>query len=97
MAASPIPVLPDVGSIIVAPGLRIPFPSASSIIALATLSLTLPVALKYSSLTSTLALSPNFSSICPTSTSGVLPIKYAADLYIFPIQSSFLVVLFHIF
>ena len=85
MAASPIPVLPDVGSIIVAPGLRIPFFSASSIIAFATLSLTLPVALKYSSLTRTLALSPNFSSICPTSTSGVLPIKSAADLYIFPI------------
>ena len=48
--AKPMPVLPLVGSIIVAPGFRRPLPSASSSIALAILSLTLPAGLKYSSL-----------------------------------------------
>ena len=45
----PIPVFPDVGSIIVEPGFNIPLSSASSIMASATLSLTEPAGLKYSS------------------------------------------------
>ena len=49
-AARPIPVLPLVGSIIVALGFKMPFSSASFIICFATLSLTLPAGLKYSSL-----------------------------------------------
>ena len=48
--ASPIPVLPEVGSIIVAPGFNLPFLSASSIMASATRSFTEPAGLKYSSL-----------------------------------------------
>ena len=48
-AARPIPVFPEVGSIIVAPSVKIPFSSASSIIANAILSFTEPVAFKYSS------------------------------------------------
>ena len=47
--ASPIPVFPDVGSIIVAPGFNAPYFSASSIIFFAILSFTLPAGLKYSS------------------------------------------------
>ena len=47
--ARPIPVLPEVGSMMVEPSFKIPFFSASSIIASAILSLTLPAGLKYSS------------------------------------------------
>ena len=48
--AMPIPVFPEVGSIIVAPGLSTPLFSASSIILSAILSFTLPAGFKYSSL-----------------------------------------------
>ena len=48
-AAKPIPVLPLVGSIITEPSFNWPFASASSIIAFATRSFTLPAGLKYSS------------------------------------------------
>ena len=48
-AASPMPVLPDVGSMIVAPGCRRPVCSASSIIRRAMRSLALPAGLKDSS------------------------------------------------
>ena len=59
--ARPIPVLPDVGSMITEPSFKIPFFSASSIIAFAILSITLPAGLKYSSFTKTLAFSPILS------------------------------------
>ena len=48
--ASPTPVFPLVGSIMVAPGFSAPRASASSIIERATLSFTLPAGLKASSL-----------------------------------------------
>ncbi len=53
--ANPIPVLPLVGSIIVAPGFKTPLFSAFSIIERATLSFTLPNGLKYSILARSLA------------------------------------------
>ena len=71
--ARPIPVFPDVGSMITEPSLRSPFSSASRIIALATLSLTLPDGLKYSSLARIVACSPNDFSTLVISTIGVLP------------------------
>jgi len=46
--ANPIPVLPEVGSMIVKPGFKIPPASADSIILLAIRSFTEPPALKYS-------------------------------------------------
>ena len=49
--ASAIPVLPDVGSMTVCPGLRTPRRSASSIIAIASRSLTELIGLKASHLT----------------------------------------------
>ena len=75
MDASPIPVLPDVGSIITEPSFNCPLLSASSIIAFAILSFTLPAGLKYSNFTSTFASRPNSFSIFATSTSGVFPIN----------------------
>ena len=75
MDASPIPVFPEVGSMITEPSFSSPFASASSIMAFAILSLTLPAGLKYSSFTSTVASSPSSFSIFVTSTSGVLPIS----------------------
>ena len=58
--ASPTPVFPLVGSIIVAPGFNKPFASASSIMASATRSFTLPAGLKYSNLAITRAFSSLF-------------------------------------
>ncbi len=55
IAASPIPVLPEVGSIIVAPAQSLPSRSACSIIAFATLSFTDPAGLPLSNFASTLA------------------------------------------
>ena len=55
-----MPVLPEVGSMITEPGFSLPLASASSIMALAIRSFTLPAGLKYSSLARTLASS--FSS-----------------------------------
>ena len=62
--ASPIPVLPLVGSMSVAPGRNRPFSSASSIMLSAARSFTLPAGLKYSSFTRTLAFR---SRSCPDS------------------------------
>ena len=45
-----MPVLPEVGSMMTEPGLSLPALSASSIMALAILSLTEPAGLKYSNL-----------------------------------------------
>ena len=73
--ARPIPVFPDVGSMITEPSFKIPFASASSIIPFAIRSFTLPAGLKYSSFTRTVASNPNSFSIFATSTSGVLPIS----------------------
>ena len=85
-AAIPIPVLPDVGSIIVAPGLSFPLSSASSIIFNAILSLTLPAGLKYSNLAKILAsVMFSFASNFLTSNKGVFPISSAALVLIFAI------------
>ena len=62
-------------AVVTEPSFKIPFFSASSIIAFAILSLTLPAGLKYSSLTNTLAFNPNSFSILATSTRGVFPIS----------------------
>ena len=75
MDARPIPVLPDVGSMITEPSFKIPFSSASSIIAFAILSLTLPAGLRYSSFTRSVASKPSSFSMFTTSTSGVFPIS----------------------
>ncbi|MPM57439.1 hypothetical protein SDC9_104261 [bioreactor metagenome] len=56
--ASPIPVLPLVGSMIVTPGFKIPLASASSIMAKAIRSFTQPTGLKLSSFTTNLAFRP---------------------------------------
>lgn len=63
--AKPKPVFPDVGSIIVQPGLRTPDASASSIIRYAILSFTEPPGLKNSNF----ATASQFFNIC---TSNVL-------------------------
>ena len=78
-AASPIPVLPLVGSMIVLPLFRIPFSSASRIISFAILSLTLPAGLKYSSFANILALRLNSFSIFFSSRSGVPPMSSSID------------------
>ena len=54
----PIPVFPLVGSIITEPSFNLPLFSASSIIALAIRSLTLPAGLKYSNFAKRVALAP---------------------------------------
>ena len=77
--AMPIPVLPDVGSMIVAPSLSLPDATASSMIALAILSLTEPAGLKYSSFAYTFASRPYAFSKLFTFTSGVLPMVSATD------------------
>ncbi len=74
-AARPMPVLPLVGSIMTAPGFNTPLCSASSIIAFAILSFTLPAGLKYSSFASILAFAPSFSANLLSSAMGVLPTK----------------------
>ena len=79
-AARPIPVLPLVGSMITEPGFKAPEASASSIMALATLSLTEPAGLKYSSLARIVALRPSFFSKLVSSKSGVLPINWSAEV-----------------
>ncbi len=61
--ASPMPVLPLVGSMMVAPGLSSPFRSASSTMDSATRSFTLPAGFKYSSFAKITASSMPFSLI----------------------------------
>ena len=71
--ARPTPVLPEVGSMIVPPGLSSPSRSAPSIIAMAMRSLTLPPGLSISSLAST---SQRASGIARRiRTSGVFPTR----------------------
>ena len=80
--ANPTPVFPLVGSIIVAPGFNKPFPSASSIMAKAALSFTLPPGLKYSNLATTSA--PNgFPPHRVIASKGVFPINSVKFLFIF--------------
>ncbi len=83
IAARPMPVFPDVGSMMVAPGASLPSFSASSIMALATLSFTEPAGLKYSSFAYILALSSYFFSIFTSSRRGVPPTSWAMDVYTF--------------
>ena len=59
----------------VAPGFNRPRASASSIIALAMRSFTLPAGLKYSSLASSFACSLSAASMWESSSSGVPPIS----------------------
>ena len=73
--ASPMPVLPEVGSMMTEPGPSRPRASASSIMALAMRSLTLPAGLKYSSLARILACRPSAASIWVSSSRGVRPIS----------------------
>ena len=81
--ASPIPVLPLVGSIITDPFFNNPLFSASSIIALAILSFTLPAGLKSSNFANRTAGTFSFFSIRERRSNGVLPTSSDADLYIF--------------
>ena len=86
IAAIPIPVFPDVGSISVAPGLISPLSSKSKIIWRAILSLTLPAGLKYSSFAKIVAsVAPTLSWYFVTSNNGVFPTNSAALLFIFAI------------
>ena len=71
--ASPIPVLPDVGSMIVVSLFNLPAFSASSKIDFATLSLTEPAGLKYSNLAIIFAFKFSAFSIFVNSNSGVRP------------------------
>ncbi len=69
---SEMPVLPEVGSRMVCPGSMAPSASASSIIALATRSLTDPVGLRPSSLAK-MRTQGCFGETRGSSTNGVLP------------------------
>ena len=64
----------------VEPGFSRPLASASSIMAFAMRSFTLPAGLKYSSFASTRAFSPSAASMWVSSSSGVLPISWSALL-----------------
>ena len=75
-----MPVLPEVGSMMTLPGFKAPLASASSIMASATRSFTLPPGLKYSSLARIRAFRPNFFSIWVSSSSGGRPISWSADV-----------------
>ena len=70
--ARAMPVLPEVGSTMVAPGFRRPSASAASIMARPMRSFTLPAGLKYSSFTTT---SAPPSRWCRR-TSGVFPMSW---------------------
>ena len=91
-AARPIPVLPDVGSIIVAPGFKMPFFSASSIIARLIRSLTDPVRFRYSNFVRIVAsVTPAASLYLLAFKIGVPPISSTALSLIFAIiMSSFI-------
>src|SRR5215217_6744217 len=69
--ARPVPVLPEVGSMIVPPGLSRPSASAASTIFIATRSLIEPPGLKYSTLATTCGFRP--AAIRDSRTSGVSP------------------------
>ena len=88
-AASPMPVLPLVGSIITDSGLSRPFSSASSIIAFAILSFTLPAGLKYSSFAKIFADKLFSFSKLFSSKRGVPPISSVIRSNVFITISSF--------
>src|SRR5919112_5532970 len=69
--ARPVPVLPEVGSMIVPPGRRRPSASAASTIRIATRSLIEPPGLKYSTLATTCGVRPDAMRL--RRTSGVSP------------------------
>src|SRR3712207_5201644 len=69
--ANPVPVLPDVGSMIVPPGLRRPSRSAASTRRIATRSLIEPPGLKYSTLATICGTRP--APMRASRTSGVSP------------------------
>ena len=71
--ASPIPVLPEVGSTIVPPGRSSPDASAASIMRSAMRSFTLPPGLRYSTLASTSGRRPAVTAF--SLTSGVFPTR----------------------
>ena len=75
-----MPVLPEVGSMMTEPGFSRPFSSASSIMALATRSFTLPAGLKYSSFARIRASRPSAFSMRTSSSKGVWPISWPADV-----------------
>ena len=75
-----MPVLPEVGSMMVAPGFSVPLASASSIMALAMRSFTLPAGLKYSSLAYSFAGRFSAASMWVSSRRGVLPISWSAEV-----------------
>ena len=79
-AARPMPVLPEVGSMMTEPGFSLPVASASSIMALAIRSLTEPAGLKYSSLARIFASRFSAFSIWVSSSSGVWPISWSAEV-----------------
>ena len=87
--ANPTPVLPLVGSIITAPGCRLPVASAVSIIDNATLSLTLPAGLKYSNFPITRAGRLCLRLKLENSNNGVLPTKSVSCFAIFAIMLNF--------
>jgi hypothetical protein len=78
--ARPMPVLPEVGSMMTEPSFNSPLSSASSIIDFAMRSFTLPAGLKYSSLASSFAPRPCSFSIWVSSRMGVLPINWSAEV-----------------
>ena len=69
-----MPVLPDVGSMSVAPGLMAPAASAASIMLTPMRSLTLAIGLKNSSFARRLALTPRSLASLSRRTMGVSPI-----------------------
>ncbi len=77
------------GSMMTAPGLSTPAASASSIILLAILSLTLPAGLKYSSLPRTVASGASSSMYAFNCKSGVPPTKSVILSYVLMVLISF--------
>ena len=78
--ARPIPVLPEVGSTMVPPGVNSPLFSAASTMRSAIRSLTDPPGLKYSTLASTVgAFGPSSPVTFPKRTSGVSPTKSISE------------------
>ena len=78
------------------PSFKRPFASASSIIAFAIRSLTLPAGLKDSTFAISFACSPSFSSIRFSSTSGVFPTRSKMLSYTFAIVHFLLILHFFI-
>jgi hypothetical protein len=79
--ASPTPVLPDVGSMIVPPAMSLPWRSADSIIRSAILSFTEPPGFRYSTLTRTFLVFAMPRVTDWSRTSGVPPVASASESY----------------